>query len=54
MTEMGDSGAEGGLLRNLHGTAVARACCALVVLLLVAAIAYSGVMVVENYGHIAV
>ncbi len=37
-----------------RGVRIARACCALVALLLVAAIVYGGVMVVENYGQIAV
>ncbi len=37
-----------------RGVRIARASCALVVLLLVAAIVYGGVIVIQNYGHISV
>jgi len=49
-----ESGAEGALVRDLSGIRIARACCALVALLLIAAVVYGGVMVLENYGQIAV
>ena len=48
------SGSEYGFAHHLSGVRVARVCCALVALLLVAAVVYGGVMVLENYGHIAV
>jgi len=48
------SGSEYGFAHHLSGVRVARVCCALVALLLVAAVVYGGVMVFENYGHIAV
>lgn len=53
MTGTGDSATDGAL-RSLGGARIARACCVLVVVLLVLAIAYGGVMVIVNYGRIAV
>jgi len=54
MTGTEDSGTPGESLRNLSGTRIARACCALVALLLLAAVFYGGAMVVENYAQISV
>jgi hypothetical protein len=54
MTGTEDSGAEGASVRKLNGTRIVRACCALVALLLAAAVVYGGVMVLENYAQIAV
>ena len=54
MTGTEDSGTEGALGRPLSGTRIARACCALVAVLLIAAVVYGGVMVLENYEHVAV
>jgi len=54
MTGTRDSLAEGVLRQASTGILIARACCVLVALLVVAAIVYGGVTVVENYGQIAV
>jgi hypothetical protein len=49
-----ESESEGALLRDLSGTRIARACGALVALLLLAAVVYGAAMVVENYSQIGV
>ena len=54
MTGSEDSEVEGALLRNFSGTRVVRACGALIALLLVAAVVYGAVMVLENYAQISV
>ena len=54
MTAIANSETESTPARSLNGTGIARACCALVALLMVAAIVYGGVLVLENYGQIAV
>jgi len=48
------SDTEGALLRELSGTRIARACGGLIALLLLAAIVYGAVMVLENYELISV
>jgi hypothetical protein len=53
MTETGHAGTDVSV-RDFGGTRVLRACCALVALLLIAAIVYGGAMVIENYAQIAV
>ncbi len=53
MTETGQSGTDVSA-HTLGGVGIARACCALVALLLVLAIAYGGLMVIENYAQISV
>jgi hypothetical protein len=42
------------LSRNAGGVRIARVCCGLVVLSIIAAIVYAGVIVLENYSRISV
>jgi hypothetical protein len=54
MTGTADSRSENGLVRGPGGVRIARVCCALVALLVLAAIVYGAVIVLVNYDQIAV
>ena len=54
MTEIGDQGPVEVLSRSASGVRLARVCCGLVVLSIIASIVYAGVIVLENYSRISV